>query len=49
MLRTYTKILLFLFSVVVQYGVAVRDCIQENKMLRNVYEREKDKFGGTKG
>jgi hypothetical protein len=27
----------------------VRDYIQENKMLRKVYEREKDKFGGEKG
>jgi hypothetical protein len=27
----------------------VRDYIQENKMLRKVYESEKDKFGGGKG
>jgi hypothetical protein len=35
--------------MVLQYGVTVRDYIQENKMLRKVYEREKDKFGGEKG
>lgn len=49
MLRTYTKIYLFLFSMVVRYGVIVRDYIHENKMLRKVYERGKDKFGGQKG
>jgi len=35
--------------MVIQYSVTVRDHIQENKMLRKVYEREMDKFGGGKG
>jgi hypothetical protein len=35
--------------MVIQCGVTVRDYIQQNKMLRKVYEREKDNFGGEKG
>jgi len=48
-LGTHIKGLLFLLSMVIQYGVTVRDYIKENKMMGKVYEREKDKFGGEKG